>query len=87
MMTNHIISMDPFYDNSQIDFLPEEAKYIISLKGKSILNSPNRDVLNFIVSIRICLNLNEDSRIRSDSIKLEEIIYIDFIKLKIFPDN
>jgi hypothetical protein len=86
MLTNHIIALNPFYDNCQIDFLPEEMKYIFSLRGKSILNNPNRDILNFIVSLRICLNLKDDGKIRSDIVKLEEIVNVDFVKIKIFPD-
>jgi hypothetical protein len=86
-LTNHIISLDAFYDNCQIDFLPEEMKYIFSLRGNAVLNTPNGDILNFIVSLRICLNLNDESKIRSDSARLEEIVNIDFVKIKIFPDN
>jgi len=75
------------YENSQIDFLPEEGKYIFSLKGNTRLNTPNIEILNFIVSLRICLNLNDEDRIRSDSVKLEEIVNIDFVKIKIFSHN
>ena len=87
LLTNHVISLDPFYDNSQIDFVPDEGKYIFSLKGQSTLNTPNREILKFISSIRICLNLTEENRIRKESVKLEEIINIDFVKIKIFSDN
>jgi hypothetical protein len=83
MLTNFVIRLDPCYNNYQLDIVQEEQKYIFSVQGSSTLNTPNQDVLNFIMSIRIFINVGKDSPIRTDGMKLENVVSVDYIKLKI----
>jgi hypothetical protein len=84
ILNNFVTKFDPEYSNYQIDLNIAESKYIFSLAGTCVLNSPNKETFNFIVSIRICLNFSNGSALRNDSLKLEELISVDFIKIKIF---
>ena len=62
----------------------EEQKYIFSVQGRCTLNTPNKDMMNFIMSFRIFLNIGKHSPIRNDEVKLENIISVDYIKLRVY---
>jgi len=70
--------------------MKEDCKYIFSIQGSATLKTPNLDVMNFILSFRVCLNSEarednlQDNDIRTEFNSLEEILSIDFIKIKIF---
>jgi hypothetical protein len=78
---NHVINLEPNYNNYQVDLYSDEHKYIFSTTGTCVLNTPNKDKLNFIISFRICLDF---SQIRNNHVKIEEVISVDFIKIKIY---
>ena len=84
LLTNHILRLDPEFDNYQIDVVHEEQKYIFSVQGRCTLNTPNKDMMNFIMSFRIFLNIGKQSPIRNDEVKLENIISVDYIKLRVY---
>jgi hypothetical protein len=84
LLTNYVLRLDPNYNNYQIDVVQEEHKYIFSVQGVSTLNTPNKDLMNFMISFRVYLNLGNGSPIRNDGAKLENVISVDYIKLRIY---
>lgn len=84
LLMNYVVRLDPNYSNYQVDMNTEGSNYVFSLNGTSVLNTPNQDILNFILSFRVCFNLSNGNLIRSDSVKLQNLVTVDFIKIKIF---
>lgn len=82
-MSTFIINLSPDYSNYQIDYQANEHKYIFSVSGNCTLNTPNKEVMNFVISFRIgVINVN-DEILREDKFKIDELILVDFIKIKV----
>lgn len=80
LITNHIKSFEPDYNNYQFDLQDLHCKYIFSITGKVNMNTEKEEQMNFIMSLRIFLNVNS---VRYGH-KLEDIISVDYLKIKIF---
>ncbi len=84
LLTKHILRLDPDYSNFQVDPYQNENNYIFSLQGLATLNTANRELYKFMISIRIKINVADGKLLRNDAVKIEDIIAVDFIKIKIF---
>lgn len=84
ILAQYVSTLDPDFTNYQIDVNSENLTFIFSLSGNCVLNSPNKDVLKFILSFRVCFNLSNLYLICSEKIEINKFVSIDFIKIKIF---
>ena len=82
MLNAYIMKFEPDYNKNQIDLLPNEHSYVFSISGTCELNTQQKEILPFILSLKINLNANYNN----GEIQIEEILMIDYIKLKIISN-
>jgi hypothetical protein len=75
ILTNSVQFFEPNYNNNQLDIL--EDRYVFSLSGKCQL--VNNNILDFVISFKINMN----SYISQQVSRLEQLVCLDFIKIKI----
>lgn len=81
-LTNFVQTITPDYTTCQVDIF-DDVSYILSFNGTAILN-PNREVLKFVISMKINFNFKDENFEMNEQLRIQNIISIDFIKLKIF---
>ena len=82
LLTNTINSFIP--DNhTQFQIEPDFQNkcYYLTIKGKCVVNTLNKDVVNFICSFKVNINENKDAYFRN--FVLKQVIYVDHIKIKL----
>lgn len=84
MLTNNILRLEPNYSNTQTDLNYDDSKYIFSLQGNAVLKTQNQERMNFIMSFRVFINVSSGSNIREQGARMEDVVSVDFIKIKIF---
>ncbi len=82
ILNNFVLNLSPDYSTCQLDVF-NDFSYILSFNGTAILN-PNKELLKFIISIKINFNFKDGILDFTDQQRVENVISIDFIKLKIF---
>jgi hypothetical protein len=84
LLTNTINSFIPD-DNHHTQFQIEpdfqNKCYYLTIKGKCVVNTLNKELVNFICSFKVNINENKDAYFRNFILK--QVIYVDHIKIKI----
>lgn len=69
--------------NTQFQIEPDFQNncYYLTIKGKCVVNTVNKDLVGFICSFKVNINENKDAYFRNFILK--QVIYVDHIKIKI----
>ena len=88
LLTNTINSFIPDNNNNnnnntqfQIEPDFQNKCYYLTIKGKCVVNTVNKELVNFICSFKVNINENKDAYFRN--FVLKQVIYVDHIKIKI----